>query len=155
LAVPLLTALFPELQQLQKGRDQPLSARALSRLLKRHFDDAADRQDDLIDVHQLRQTSTHWLRHTAATVMIKRGAQAAVVQEILGHSDSVTTALYTHADRKREAVEGMTPPGWGTRSMLRCGPLRCRNVAVYCGNYRHCAFYDNERQWRHEDLRRN
>jgi site-specific recombinase XerD len=109
-ALPLLTALAPELQQVQKGRDQPLSARMQSQLLKRHFDAAAERLDDMLDQYHLRQASTHWLRHTAATVMIDRGAQVAVVQEILGHSNSATTALYTHADRKRmrEAVEWMT-----------------------------------------------
>ena len=111
-ALPLLTALGPELQQAQKGKDQPLSARALSQLLKRHFDAAADRVDDLIDAYQLRRASTHWLRHTAATEMIGRGAQVTVVQEILGHSNSATTALYTHADRRRmrEAVEGLVMP---------------------------------------------
>jgi site-specific recombinase XerD len=111
-ALPLLTALGPELQQAQKDKDQPLSARALSQLLKRHFDAAADRVDDLIDAYQLRQASTHWLRHTAATEMIGRGAPVVVVQEILGHSNSATTALYTHADRRRmrEAVEGLVMP---------------------------------------------
>ena len=44
--------------------------------------------------------------------MIGRGAQVTVVQEILGHSNSATTALYTHADRRRmrEAVEGLVMP---------------------------------------------
>lgn len=111
-ALPLLTALGPELQQVQKGKDRPLSARALSQMLKRHFDAAADRLDDLIDAHDLRRASTHWLRHTAATEMIGRGAQVTVVQEILGHSNSATTALYTHADRRRmrEAVETLVTP---------------------------------------------
>ncbi len=105
--LPLLTALGDEHQYAQKEKDQPLSARTLSQIIKRHFDDAAEQLDDLIDAHQLRQASTHWLRHTAATNMINRGAQVAVVQEILGHASAATTALYTHADRKkmREAVE--------------------------------------------------
>jgi site-specific recombinase XerD len=44
--------------------------------------------------------------------MIGRGAPVVVVQEILGHSNSATTALYTHADRRRmrEAVEGLVMP---------------------------------------------
>ena len=110
--LPLFTALGPEIQRVQKGRDLRLSARTLSAVLKRHFDAAADRLDDLIDAYQLRLASTHWLRHTAATEMIGRGAQVAVVQEILGHSNSATTALYTHADRKRmrAAVEGLVMP---------------------------------------------
>ena len=107
--LPLLTALGDEFQSVQKAKDKPLVARTLSQIIKRHFDDAAERIDDLIDQHQLRQASTHWLRHTAATNMIKKGAQVAVVQEILGHASAATTALYTHADRKkmREAVEAV------------------------------------------------
>lgn len=107
--LPLLTALGPDHQHVQKRKDKPLAARSLSQLIKRHFDDAADRVDDIIDEHLLRQASTHWLRHTAATNMINKGAAVAVVQEILGHADSATTALYTHADRKlkREAVESL------------------------------------------------
>jgi site-specific recombinase XerD len=106
-ALPLLTALSGELQFAQKTKDRPLAARTLLQILKRHFDAAAEKVEDLIDEDALRQASTHWLRHTAATNMIARGAQVAVVQEILGHADSATTALYTHADRKRkrEAVE--------------------------------------------------
>lgn len=107
--LPLITTLNDKLQFAQKKKDQPLTDRALHQLLKRHFDEAAERLDDLIDAHQLRLASTHWLRHTAATNLIRKGAQVAVVQEILGHASAATTALYTHADRKakRAAVEGM------------------------------------------------
>jgi site-specific recombinase XerD len=107
--LPLLTSLGSRYQQVQKVKDRPLAERTLFQMLKRHFDAAAERVADLIDEHQLRLASTHWLRHTAATNMIKKGASVAVVQEILGHADSATTALYTHADRrrKREAVELM------------------------------------------------
>lgn len=107
--IPLLTSLGSEYQKVQKAKDRPLATRSLFQIVKRHLDAAAERVDDLIDAHQLRQASTHWLRHTAATNMINKGAPVAVVQEILGHADSATTALYTHADRrrKREAVEMM------------------------------------------------
>lgn len=103
--LPLVTSL--QAQQAQKKRNVKLSARALDQILKRHFADAAERLDDMLDQHLLRQASTHWLRHTAATVMINRGSDVPVVQEILGHASASTTALYTHADkkRKRAAVE--------------------------------------------------
>lgn len=108
-ALPLLTVLGSDLQKAQKEKDQRLAARSLSQIIKRHFSAAADRLEDLIDEDQLRQASTHWLRHTAATIMINKGAEVVVVQEILGHADSATTAQYTHADRKkkREAVEAL------------------------------------------------
>ena len=121
---PLLTALSGEAERLlpkaqkvlRQQQDSPsslpehaLDGRTLAQIIKRHFDDAAERIDDLIDAHQLRQASTHWLRHTAATNMINQGAQVAVVQEILGHASAATTSLYTHASRKqkRAAVEAV------------------------------------------------
>lgn len=105
--LPLLSALTPGMQRAQKTKDLPLSARAMSQLLKSVFDAAAERLEDLIDAHLLRQASAHWLRHTSATEMINHGIPVVDVQEILGHADSATTALYTHADRKRKraAVE--------------------------------------------------
>jgi site-specific recombinase XerD len=108
-SLPLISSLGTEHQQVQKTRDQPLAARSMAQLIKHHFERAADRIEDLIDEHQLRQASTHWLRHTAATTLINHGAQVAVVQEILGHASAATTALYTHADRKRkrEAVRAV------------------------------------------------
>jgi site-specific recombinase XerD len=105
--LPLITTLTG--QKVQKTPNQPLSTGRLYQMLKAHFDAAADRLDDLYDQYYLREASTHWLRHTAATNLIARGADVVTVQEILGHSDSATTSLYTHSDkrRKRAAVEAL------------------------------------------------
>jgi site-specific recombinase XerD len=47
-----------------------------------------------IDNRQSR--STHSLRHTAGTLGLAGGASLREVQELLGHSDPKTTAIYTH-----------------------------------------------------------
>ena len=50
--------------------------------------------------------TAHCLRHWAATEMLRQGADARVVQEVLGHASLATTALYleVNVDQQREAI---------------------------------------------------
>ncbi|MEU2716184.1 tyrosine-type recombinase/integrase [Streptomyces sp. NPDC007205] len=53
----------------------------------------------------------HVMRHTAATRWIRSGIAPDVVQTLLGHASSASTAIYLHAQDEdlRSAVDGLTP----------------------------------------------
>lgn len=55
----------------------------------------------------LKEATTHYLRHTGASMEIERVRALKELSEDLGHSSSATTdAVYVHVGRKRRATSG-------------------------------------------------
>lgn len=68
-----------------------ISTAMVHALVKKHLSDAG------LDS---RKYSSHKLRHTAATLMLKNGVDVKVLQEVLGHEHLNTTQIYTHVDNE-------------------------------------------------------
>ncbi|MDR0446044.1 MAG: tyrosine recombinase XerC [Oscillospiraceae bacterium] len=80
----------------------------IHRLVKKHM---------LIAGLDATKYSSHKLRHTAATLMLKNGVDVRTLQELLGHENLNTTQIYTHVESEalRQAAERSPLSDFGTQ----------------------------------------
>jgi integrase len=87
-----------------------MTARQLSRLVQEVFDQAYEQmkaQQGQEEAQKFKEVTTHWLRHTGASLEIERGRALKDVSEDLGHSSMATTdTVYVQTDDKKRASSG-------------------------------------------------
>ena len=87
-----------------------LTGRQIARLVQYVFDAAYEKmksKQGLEKAQKLKEASTHYLRHTGASMEIERDRPLKDLSEDLGHSSSATTdTVYVQVERKRRASSG-------------------------------------------------
>ncbi|WP_188151348.1 tyrosine-type recombinase/integrase [Teredinibacter waterburyi] len=87
-----------------------MGTRHLTRLVQDIFDHAYTamaRELGAEKAKKLKEASTHWLRHTGASMEIERGRELKDVSEDLGHASMATTdTIYVQSETKKRAESG-------------------------------------------------
>jgi len=96
---------------LEKIRGQGgMTARHLSRLVQEVFDAGYEKmkgERGAKEARKLKEASTHYLRHTGASMEIERGRPLKYLSEDLGHASMATTdTIYVQTDKKNQAESG-------------------------------------------------
>jgi len=77
---------------------EPYDSRSLQNVLKQSVHKAGIQKP----------VTLHWLRHSYATHLLENGTDLRYIQEILGHSSSRTTEIYTHVST--QSIQKITSP---------------------------------------------
>lgn len=82
----------------EKGKMAPLSDKAIYLICKEVFARALQGAANEPLKTQLRQATTHWLRHTAASHQLEAGVPLLLVSQNLRHASIQTTRRYLHSE---------------------------------------------------------
>jgi site-specific recombinase XerD len=89
-----------------------MSSRHLRRLVQEVFDSAYTRmleKEGENKAIKLKEASSHWLRHTGASMEVERGRPLKDISEDLGHASMATTdTIYVQTEHKKRAESGKT-----------------------------------------------
>ncbi len=87
-----------------------MSSRQLTRVVQEVFDIAYEKMlshEGEDKAQKLREASTHWLRHTGASMEVERGRALKDISEDLGHSSMATTdTVYVQTENRLRAKSG-------------------------------------------------
>jgi integrase len=87
-----------------------MTARHLTRLVQEVFNKAYEKMKEKKgeeSSRKLLEASTHWLRHTGASMEIERGRALKDLSEDLGHASMATTdTVYVQSENKKRAASG-------------------------------------------------
>lgn len=87
-----------------------MTARHLTRIVQEVFDFAYENMknaDGEEKARKLQEASTHWLRHTGASMEVQRGRALKDLSEDLGHASMATTdTIYVQSENKFRAASG-------------------------------------------------
>ena len=87
-----------------------MTSRHLRRLVQSVFDQAYDNMrvsESANKALKLKEASSHWLRHTGASMEIERGRPLKDISEDLGHASMATTdTVYVQSEHKKRAESG-------------------------------------------------
>lgn len=109
--LPALPRVNENIPLVEKIRGQGgMTARHLRRLVQKVFDEAylAMKEDaGAKAAERLKEASTHWLRHTGASMEVERGRALKDLSEDLGHASMATTdTVYVQTESKKRALSG-------------------------------------------------
>ncbi len=114
-ALPLPGDTTPLILPLSGPRERCLTPAMVYLITKEVFEHAAElrQSEDPVDAAKLRQASTHWVRHTAATHQADAGTDLRHIQKNLRHASLNTTSRYLHVDDDERHTATTQPPTQG------------------------------------------